>query len=107
MQRSAKEVSWGSKQKGSGYFSTIPFVCPGGKLSLNFVSEKPVTVSIKRWGYGGEYSGYTREECEPVKGDHLRCPIVWKTRSNLDDLQGKYIRLPNRGYQCHRLQCSF
>jgi hypothetical protein len=87
----------GQQTEGQGYFSTIPFVCPGGKLSLNFVSEKPVIVSIKRWGYGSEYSGYTREECVSVMGDHAQCPIVWKTKSNLDRLQGKYIRLRIQG----------
>ncbi len=87
----------GQQTEGAGYFSTIPFVCPGGKLFLNFVSEKPVTVSIKRSGYGGEYPGYKHEDCVPVRGDRAYCPIVWKTKSNLDELEGKYIRLRIQG----------
>jgi hypothetical protein len=87
----------GQQTEGVGYFSTIPFVCPGGKLFLNFVSEKPVTISIKRPGYGSEYPGYTHEDCAPVTGDHAHTPIAWKTKSNLDALQGKYIRLRVQG----------
>lgn len=97
----------GQQTENQGYFSTIPFLCPGGKLSLNFVSEKPVTVSIKRWGYGGEYAGYTREDCVPVAGDHAQCPIEWKTKSNLDGLRGKYIRLKIHGVNLIAYSAAF
>ena len=83
----------GQQTEHDGSFATLPFLCPGGRLLLNFVGAGEVTVSIKRPGYGGEYEGFTTADCRPVTGDHLRQEIVWKNHATLEALQGKYIRL--------------
>jgi hypothetical protein len=87
----------GQQTEHDGFFATLAFVCPGGRLFLNFICAGEVTVAIKRPGYGGEYPGYTTAECTPVTGDHLRREIVWKTQSNLDALKGKNIRIKITG----------
>ena len=83
----------GQQTEHDGSFATLPFVCPGGRLFLNFVCTGEVSVSIKRPGYGGDYAHFTTADCVPVTGDHQRCEIVWKTQRTLDALKGKYIRL--------------
>jgi hypothetical protein len=87
----------GQQTEGDGYFATLPFVCPGGKLFLNFVGREEVRVSIKRPGYGNDYDGFTQADSIPVSGDHLRREIQWKERMDLDPLKGKYIRLKIAG----------
>lgn len=87
----------GQQTEHDGFFATLPFVCPGGRLFLNFICSGEVTVAIKRPDYGGEYPGYTTADCTPVTGDHLRREIVWKTQPNLDALKGKNIRIKITG----------
>ncbi|MCF7688020.1 MAG: twin-arginine translocation signal domain-containing protein [Cephaloticoccus sp.] len=87
----------GQQTEGDGYFATLPFVCPGGRLFLNFIGKSEVTVCIKRPGYGGDYVGFSLAECIPVTGDSLRQEIIWKNHANLDELKGKYIRIKVAG----------
>jgi len=87
----------GQQTENDGFFATLPFVCPGGKLFLNFVSKESVTVSIKLWGYGSDYKGFTQEDCVAVRGDQARGEIVWKTKASVDELKGKYIRIKVSG----------
>lgn len=61
----------GQQTECDGAFATLPFVCPGGRLFLNFVCTGEVTVAIKRPGYGGEYEGFTAADCVP---HHRRQP---------------------------------
>lgn len=87
----------GQQTEGDGYFATLPFVCPGGRLFLNAIGRDPVTVSIKRPGYGGDYEGFALADSVPVTGDQTRHEIVWKDRRTLDALAGKYVRLKVAG----------
>jgi len=83
----------GQQTEGEGSFATLPFRCPGGKLRLNFVSSEPVTVALKRPGYGGEYDGFTREDCEPVSGDLQDGEIRWRSGKTPADLEGAFVRI--------------
>jgi len=76
-----------------GFSPPLPFRCPGGRLQLNFTSTEPVTVAMKRWGYGGEYEGFTQEECEPICGDHTNGEVRWNSGKTLTELEGKFVRL--------------
>ncbi len=87
----------GQQTEGDGFFTTLPFRCPGGKLFLNFISAEPVTVSILRAGYGVEYAGYAQADCLPCTGDQSRAAITWKTKTSLDELAGRNIRLRIQG----------
>lgn len=97
----------GQQTEHDGAFATLPIVCPGGRLFLNFVCAGEVTVAIKRPGYGGEYLGYTAAECVPVTGDSLRCEIRWKNQADLAALQGKNIRLKISGRNLIAYSASF
>ena len=64
---------------------------------VNFISREPLTVSLKRPGYGNDYEGFTQADCVPVTGDHAGREIVWKNRTDLDALKGKYVRIKVAG----------
>jgi len=97
----------GQQTEGDGYFSTLPFICPGGKLFLNFVCAAGVTVTVKRPGYGIEYAGFDQKDCQPVTGDQTHAAITWAAKTNLDELKGKYIRLRVHGRNATAFSASF
>jgi len=97
----------GQQTEQDGAFATLPFVCPGGRLFLNFVCTGDATVSIKRPGYGSDYDGFTAKDCVPVTGDSLHREIVWKTHPNLAALKGKYIRVKVAGRNLVGYSASF
>jgi hypothetical protein len=97
----------GQQTEGDGYFSTLPFICPGGKLFLNFLGAEGVTVAIKRPGYGIEYAGFTQLDCQPATGDQTHAAITWAAKANLDELKGKYIRLRVQGRNLTAFSAAF
>ncbi|MEO6873298.1 MAG: hypothetical protein ABI222_00610 [Opitutaceae bacterium] len=97
----------GQQTEGDGYFATLPFICPGGKLFLNFVCASEVSVSVKRAGYGIEYEGLAQKDCHPVTGDQPHAAITWATKPNLDELKGHYIRLRIHGRNLTAYSAAF
>ena len=97
----------GQQTEGDGYFATLPFICPGGKLFLNCVGAEGVMVSITRPGYGIEYDGFADQDCHPVTGDQPHAAITWKTKPSLDELKGRYIRLRIRGRNVTAYSAAF
>jgi hypothetical protein len=93
----AKDRLVGQQTEGEGSFSTIPVLCPGGRLKLNVISKDPVTVALKRPGYGGEIEGFTHEECVPVTGDMQDGEIRWKENESTSKLKDRYVRIAVRG----------
>lgn len=87
----------GQQTEHDGFFVTLPMKCPGGRLFLNFTCTGPVTVSIKRPGYGDDYVRFKQADSVPVTGDQQHAEITWKTGARLDELKGKYIRLKVAG----------
>jgi hypothetical protein len=81
----------GQQFTGEGWCQTIPFRCPGGRLTLNAVAHKPMTVEIHAAGYGGPIAGFTRDLCAPVSGDSPAHAIVWKEHATLDALRGRFV----------------
>lgn len=97
----------GQQTENEGYFSTLPFICPGGKLFLNFIGAEGVTVAIKRPGYGIEFEGFAQKDCHSVKGDQAHAAITWATKASLDELKGKYIRLKIHGKNLTAFSAAF
>ena len=83
----------GQQFEGDGWFSSAPFRCPGGSLTLDAAARQPMTVEVCSTGYGGAYPGFSRAECEPVEGDSQEHPIRWRSRASLDELRGQFIQL--------------
>lgn len=87
----------GQQTEGEGTFSTLPLLCPAGRLRLNFVSKESVTVALKRPGYGGEIAGFTHAECEPLSGNTQEGEVRWKSGKSPADLAGRHVRISVRG----------
>ena len=83
----------GQQFEGEGWFSSIPFLCPGGTLTLDAVAREPITVAVYGTGYGGVQKGYIRQESKPVQGDSQEHAICWTSRSNLDEFRDQFIIL--------------
>lgn len=83
----------GQQTVGEGSFATVPFRCPGGELRLNFTSSEPVTVALKRAGYGGEYEGFTQQDSEPISGDLQAGEVRWTSGRRLNELEGQFVRI--------------
>ncbi len=83
----------GQQTEGEGFFSTLPFRCPGGQLRLNLTSSDPVSVALKRPGYGGEYAGFTQKECEPITGNFKDGEVHWKSGKTPSDLKDRFVRI--------------
>ncbi|MCF7853330.1 MAG: hypothetical protein K9N51_00920 [Candidatus Pacebacteria bacterium] len=83
----------GQQFTGDGWCQTIPFRCPGGRLTLNAVAHKPMTVEIHSAGYGGSLAGFTRDACEPVSGDSQTHAVSWNEHATLDALRDRFILL--------------
>lgn len=76
-----------------GWFSSPPFLCPGGELTLDAEARNPITVEVWTPGYGWCHEGYSRNECVPVAGDSREHLVRWTTAPNLDEFRGKFIAL--------------
>jgi hypothetical protein len=83
----------GQQFVGEGWFQTIPFKCPGGKLTIDTKSHEPITVEIHSTGYGGPVAGFMREECRAVNGDNSKHVVTWNGADSLASLRGQFIQL--------------
>ena len=83
----------GQQFTGDGWCQTIPFLCPGGTLTLNAAAPGPMTVEIHSAGYGGPIDGFTSDACAPVNGDSRTHAVTWKENATLDTLRERFILL--------------
>jgi len=83
----------GQQFEGEGWFTTAPFFCPGGRLTLDARANEPLTVAICGAAYGGELAGYRRGECQPVQGNGRDLAIRWAEHADLEAFRGQYITL--------------
>ena len=97
----------GQQTEANGMFTTLPFVCPGGRLFLNFHSKGDVRVAIQRPGYSKDFEDYALDDCAAVTGDDSHQEIVWKNQTDLESLKGKYIRIKVAGSNLVAYHASF
>jgi hypothetical protein len=83
----------GQQFAGNGWFESMPFRCPGGKLLIDANLQFPLTVEVRNVGYGGPFDGYRETDCIAVNGNSQEHTLTWKDRSNLDALAGRYVQL--------------
>jgi len=74
-----------------GELMTKPFTYSGAKLSLNIASRGDTRVEIQD-GDGKAISGFTHEDCAPIRGDFVDHAVAWKG-GTLSALAGKTVRL--------------
>lgn len=97
----------GQQFVGEGWFCSLPFRCPGGRLHINAVSTEPLTVEVRGAGYLDVLDGYTRGDCVPVQGDSQTHEIVWKDKADLDTFEGQFIKLCVYGKNARVYGASF
>jgi hypothetical protein len=83
----------GQQFTGEGFFQSLPFRCPGGKLTLNVVAREPVRIEVFTTGYGSPIEPFTRQACLAVVGDGTVIPVRWHGAETLDALRGRFIQL--------------
>ena len=83
----------GQQFEGDGWFCSIPFRCPGGKLYLDANSKKPLYVEITGCGYGGALKGFGKSDSLSASGNSNMLSVTWNGSDNLDELKGRFIRL--------------
>jgi hypothetical protein len=71
-----------------------PLIFSGDALRLNFSTSAAGNVRIELMDASGEaIPGFRKDDCELIFGDALDYPVKWAGKSDLNDLQGKIVRL--------------
>ena len=71
-----------------------PMIFRGDALRLNFSTSAAGQMQIEILDESGKpVPGFRREECELIFGDALDYPVQWTGERDLNDLQGKRVRL--------------
>lgn len=83
----------GQQFEGDGWFQSLPFLCPGGRLFIDAKAKEPITVEVHGAGYLGVFKGFTWQECRQVQGDLQAHAIGWTDKTSLDELRGQFISL--------------
>lgn len=77
-----------------GEFTTVPFVCPGGRLEVNFSTSAAGEVRIEvQSDEGRPLPGFHLEDCPPHIGDRIAGTVRWTDATTLDAVRDKPIRL--------------
>jgi hypothetical protein len=77
-----------------GSVTTKPFLFTGSKLEVNFQTRASGKVRVEIQNSAGEtVDGFRLADCEPLSGDDIERAVSWKSRSRLDTLAGKPVRL--------------
>jgi hypothetical protein len=75
-----------------GELVTHPFRFEGGRLALNYATGAAGHVRIQFLDKaGGEISGYTLEEADPLIGDELERVASWQGRTEVSRLAGQTV----------------
>ena len=83
----------GQQSELGGYFASVPVLCPGGRLELNFRCANQVRVELKNPGYSAPIAGYTAADCIPMTGDDKSGAVRWKHGRTLHELAGRYLKI--------------
>ena len=83
----------GQQSELGGCFASVPVLCPGGRLELNFRCANQVRVELKNPGYSAPIAGYTAADCIPMTGDDKAGAVRWKHGRTLHELAGRYLKI--------------
>ena len=97
----------GQQTERGGFFATVPVLCPGGRLQLNYTTAAEIRVELKDPGYGGPIEGFTAKDCLPLNGDETATTVQWKDGVNLDDLKGRYVKIKLYGDNLKAFSATF
>jgi len=89
---------WGFVSVSAGYdggeMTTKPFVFTGRELRLNYSTSAGGSVQAELLDNSGTpLPGFTAADMNPLFGDELDAPVVWKEKSDVSSLSGRPVRL--------------
>lgn len=77
-----------------GEFLTRPLKFSGSKLELNYSTAGAGGIRVEVQDVDGKpISGFTLDECDPIKGDAISGMVTWKDSSDVHSLAGRPVRL--------------
>jgi hypothetical protein len=75
------------------YLRTRPMQTASGEMSLNIICPKGYArVQISDLD-GNAYPGFSFDDCEQIRGDHLRAIPHWRGKENFAELKGKIVKV--------------
>ena len=77
----------------TGTLVTKPFRCDGGPLSINAAARGGMVGVAVLDEAGTQHEGYSRADCALFDGDSVRHNMTWRSKTSLEDLKGRDIRL--------------
>jgi hypothetical protein len=76
-----------------GTLVTKPFLCGGGRLSINAAAGGGMVGLAVLDESGIQYPGFSRQECALFDGDSIGHNMTWREHLSLDELEGRSVRL--------------
>jgi len=77
-----------------GWLTTEPVVVSGGRLSLNIDCRATGHAEVELRSQDNlPIRGFTLEDCDLVRGNHVSYTVTWRGRSDITGLRGRWVRL--------------
>ena len=76
-----------------GALITKPFLVEGDNLSINVAARGGSVAVAVLDEHGVQHEGFSRSDCVLFDGDSVDHRITWRTKTSLDDLRGRAVRL--------------
>ena len=77
-----------------GEFTSVPLVCAGDRLELNYSTSGVGEVQVEIQDEAGSaLPGFSINDCVPLIGDRISGGVAWKGGSSLHSLRGKSVRI--------------
>jgi len=77
-----------------GNVTTRPVIFTGDELRLNFATSAAGEVRVELQDEAGQtLPGFGVEDCEPIFGDAIDRPVVWRGEPRLRDIAGRPVRV--------------
>ena len=77
----------------TGTLITKPFLVDGDSLSINAAARGGSVAIAVLDEHGIQHEGFSRADCAVFDGDSVEHRVTWRTKTSLDDLRGRPVRL--------------
>ena len=77
----------------TGTLITKPFRVDGDSLSINAAARGGSVAVALLDEHGIQHEGFSRADCAVFDGDSVDHRVTWRTKTSLDDLRGRPVRL--------------
>jgi hypothetical protein len=85
---------------------TRPLQFAGKSLELNVVADGEIRVELQD-ATGQPLRGFELNNCDPIRGDHIRHKVTWKGKSDVKSQEGKTVRIRFQLRKAKLYACQF